>query len=62
MLARHARHQRRAAAAGADESQFETRVGTAVKELFADAAAGRPVTTESVKATLGQGPAADAAK
>ncbi|MFJ3336880.1 ABC transporter substrate-binding protein [Streptomyces sp. NPDC086766] len=36
----------------ADESQFETTVGTAVKELFADAAAGRPVTTQSVKAKL----------
>ncbi|WP_405877565.1 sugar ABC transporter substrate-binding protein [Streptomyces sp. NBC_01136] len=36
----------------ADESQFETAVGTAVKELFADAAAGRAVTTESVKAGL----------
>ncbi|MFG2729003.1 ABC transporter substrate-binding protein [Streptomyces canus] len=36
----------------ADESQFETAVGTAVKELFADAAAGRPVTTDSVKAAL----------
>ncbi|GHF44465.1 ABC transporter substrate-binding protein [Streptomyces griseosporeus] len=35
-----------------DESQFETAVGTAVKELFADAAAGRAVTTESVKAKL----------
>ncbi|MFD7433738.1 ABC transporter substrate-binding protein [Streptomyces sp. NPDC059861] len=35
-----------------DESQFETAVGTAVKELFADAAAGREVTTESVKAAL----------
>ncbi|GEC03197.1 sugar ABC transporter substrate-binding protein [Streptomyces spinoverrucosus] len=35
-----------------DESQFETAVGTAVKDLFADAAAGRPVTTESVKAAL----------
>ncbi|MGA5795251.1 ABC transporter substrate-binding protein [Streptomyces cellulosae] len=35
-----------------DESQFETVVGTAVKELFADAAAGRPVTTDSVKAAL----------
>ncbi|MFI1330914.1 ABC transporter substrate-binding protein [Streptomyces sp. NPDC020845] len=34
------------------ESQFETAVGTAVKELFADAAAGRAVTTESVKARL----------
>jgi multiple sugar transport system substrate-binding protein/raffinose/stachyose/melibiose transport system substrate-binding protein len=36
----------------ADESQFETTVGTAVKALFADAAAGRAVTTESVKAEL----------
>lgn len=36
----------------ADESQFETAVGTAVKELFADAAAGRPVTPDSVKAAL----------
>ncbi|HZG03056.1 MAG TPA: extracellular solute-binding protein [Streptomyces sp.] len=35
-----------------EESQFETAVGTAVKELFADAAAGRPVTTESVRAAL----------
>lgn len=35
-----------------EESQFETVVGTAVKELFADAAAGRPVTVESVKAKL----------
>lgn len=35
-----------------EESQFETVVGTAVKELFADAAAGKPVTTESVKAEL----------
>ncbi|MFI9646423.1 ABC transporter substrate-binding protein [Streptomyces sp. NPDC052040] len=37
-----------------DESQFETTVGTAVKELFADAAAGRAVTTASVKAALGK--------
>ncbi|MFC5213008.1 ABC transporter substrate-binding protein [Streptomyces coerulescens] len=36
----------------ADESQFETAVGTAIKELWADAAAGRPVTTDSVKAAL----------
>ncbi|WP_031107077.1 ABC transporter substrate-binding protein [Streptomyces sp. NRRL S-146] len=36
----------------ADESQFETAVGTAIKSLFADAAAGRPVTTGSVKAAL----------
>ncbi|MBJ6623277.1 ABC transporter substrate-binding protein [Streptomyces sp. DHE17-7] len=35
-----------------EESQFETVVGTAVKELFADAAAGRAVTTESVRAKL----------
>ena len=35
-----------------NESQFETAVGTAVKELFADAAAGRPVTTASVKEKL----------
>ncbi len=35
-----------------EESQFETTVGTAVKELFADAAAGRPVTTDSVRAKL----------
>ncbi|MEU9332568.1 sugar ABC transporter substrate-binding protein [Streptomyces sp. NPDC048290] len=35
-----------------DESQFETAVGTAVKELFADAAAGRAVTEDSVKAAL----------
>ncbi|CAL9356806.1 ABC transporter substrate-binding protein [Streptomyces sp. enrichment culture] len=35
-----------------EESQFETVVGTAVKDLFADAAAGRPVTTESVRARL----------
>ena len=31
------------------ESQFETLVGTAMKDLFADAAAGKPVTTESVQ-------------
>ncbi|MGW5329204.1 ABC transporter substrate-binding protein [Streptomyces sp. NPDC004014] len=36
----------------ASESQFETAVGTAVKDLFADAAAGRAVTTDSVKAKL----------
>jgi multiple sugar transport system substrate-binding protein len=34
------------------ESQFETLVGTAMKGLFADAAAGKPVTTASVKAAL----------
>ncbi|NUP83835.1 MAG: sugar ABC transporter substrate-binding protein [Nonomuraea sp.] len=36
----------------AEESQFETAVGTAVKELFADAAQGRPITTELVKERL----------
>ncbi|KUN03344.1 sugar ABC transporter substrate-binding protein [Streptomyces yokosukanensis] len=36
----------------ASESQFETTVGTAVKNLFADAAAGRAVTSDSVKAEL----------
>ncbi|MFD5448468.1 ABC transporter substrate-binding protein [Streptomyces sp. NPDC003470] len=36
----------------AAESQFETAVGTAIKELFADAAAGRAVTTADVKAKL----------
>ncbi|MGW1067669.1 ABC transporter substrate-binding protein [Streptomyces aureus] len=36
----------------ADESQFETAVGTAIKGLFADAAGGRAVTTASVKAAL----------
>ncbi|MDG4862315.1 sugar ABC transporter substrate-binding protein [Streptomyces sp. T-3] len=35
-----------------NESQFETVVGTAVKNLFAAAAAGKPVTSESVKAEL----------
>ncbi|MFD4510181.1 ABC transporter substrate-binding protein [Streptomyces sp. NPDC058457] len=36
----------------ASESQFETTVGTAVKNLFADAAAGHAITTDSVKAEL----------
>ncbi|MGW7254456.1 ABC transporter substrate-binding protein [Streptomyces sp. NPDC054834] len=36
----------------ANESQFETAVGTAVKELFADAAAAHAVTADSVKAQL----------
>lgn len=36
----------------AQEAQFETAVGTAIKGLFADAAAGKPVTTASVKAAL----------
>nr|WP_131764156.1 sugar ABC transporter substrate-binding protein [Actinomadura fibrosa] len=35
-----------------EESQFETAVGTAMKELFADAAAGRPITDERVRAKL----------
>jgi multiple sugar transport system substrate-binding protein len=35
-----------------NESQYETAVGTAVKDLFADAAAGKAVTDESVKAAL----------
>lgn len=34
------------------ESQFETTVGTAVKELWADAAAGRKITTQNVKERL----------
>jgi multiple sugar transport system substrate-binding protein len=36
----------------ANESQFETTVGSALKGLWADAAGGKPVTTESVKAAL----------
>ncbi|MEV6792172.1 extracellular solute-binding protein [Streptomyces sp. NPDC051320] len=36
----------------ASESQFETTVGTAIKGLWADAAAGKAITTESVKAAL----------
>jgi multiple sugar transport system substrate-binding protein len=35
-----------------EESQFETLVGTAMKELFADVAAGKTVTAETVKAKL----------
>ncbi|MDJ0340794.1 sugar ABC transporter substrate-binding protein [Streptomyces sp. H10-C2] len=35
-----------------NESQFETLVGTAMKELFAQAASGKDVTTENVKAAL----------
>ncbi|MEU6171524.1 sugar ABC transporter substrate-binding protein [Streptantibioticus parmotrematis] len=35
-----------------NESQFETLVGTAMKDLFADAAAGKPVTDATVKAEL----------
>ncbi|MFJ6297150.1 ABC transporter substrate-binding protein [Streptomyces griseoviridis] len=36
----------------ADESQFETAVGTAIKDLFATAAAGRAVSTDTVKSAL----------
>jgi multiple sugar transport system substrate-binding protein len=36
----------------AQESQFETLVGTAMKELFADAASGKPVTEAMVKQKL----------
>lgn len=36
----------------ASESQFETTVGTAIKELWADAAAGKTITTASVKSKL----------
>lgn len=36
----------------ADESKFETLVGTAMKRLFADAAAGRKVTTQAVHNAL----------
>ncbi|MDG4798142.1 sugar ABC transporter substrate-binding protein [Micromonospora sp. WMMD1082] len=35
-----------------EESTFETLVGTAIKELFADAASGRPVTEDSVREKL----------
>ena len=42
------------------ESQFETAVGTAVKNLFADAASGKPVSAATVKAAVVQRPAADA--
>ncbi|ASW55356.1 sugar ABC transporter substrate-binding protein [Plantactinospora sp. KBS50] len=37
-----------------DESTFETLVGTAMKELFADAASGKPVTEASVRDKLNQ--------
>ncbi|MBB2740642.1 UNVERIFIED_ORG: multiple sugar transport system substrate-binding protein [Microbispora rosea subsp. rosea] len=36
----------------AQESQFETLVGNAMNQLFADAASGKPVTEEAVKAKL----------
>ena len=35
-----------------EESQFETLVGGAMRELFADAAQGKPVTQESVQQRL----------
>jgi multiple sugar transport system substrate-binding protein len=35
-----------------EESRFETLVGTATAELFADAAAGKPVTDATIKAKL----------
>ena len=35
-----------------EESQFETLVGTAMKELFADAASGKPITDDAIKAKL----------
>jgi ABC-type glycerol-3-phosphate transport system substrate-binding protein len=34
------------------EAQFETVVGTAIKNLFADAAAGKPITTQTVEQQL----------
>jgi multiple sugar transport system substrate-binding protein len=38
----------------ATESQFETVIGTALKNLFADAASGKPVTDQSIAAQLDQ--------
>jgi multiple sugar transport system substrate-binding protein len=38
----------------AQESQFETLVGTAMKELFADVASGKPLTDDAIKAKLTQ--------
>jgi multiple sugar transport system substrate-binding protein len=35
-----------------EEGQYETLVGTAMKDLFADVAAGKPVTAEAIKAKL----------
>jgi multiple sugar transport system substrate-binding protein len=37
-----------------EESQFETVMGTALKNLFADAASGKPVTDQTVAAALDQ--------
>jgi multiple sugar transport system substrate-binding protein len=36
------------------ESQFETLIGGVLKDLFADAAAGRPITDEQVKTKLSE--------
>ncbi|MEY9848802.1 multiple sugar transport system substrate-binding protein [Streptacidiphilus sp. BW17] len=38
----------------ATESQFETVIGTALKNLFADAASGKPVTDQSIASQLDQ--------
>jgi multiple sugar transport system substrate-binding protein len=38
----------------ADESQFEELIGTAMKDLFADAAAGRPITSQTVQKRLAE--------
>ena len=38
----------------ANESQFEELVGTAMKDLFADAAAGRAITTQTVQKRLAE--------
>jgi multiple sugar transport system substrate-binding protein len=35
-----------------EEAQFETLVGTAMKDLFADAASGKPVTADTIKSKL----------
>jgi multiple sugar transport system substrate-binding protein len=37
-----------------EESQFETLVGTAMKELFADAANGKAITDDAVRQKLSQ--------
>src|SRR5918992_383436 len=37
-----------------EESQFEELIGAAMKDLFADAAAGRPITTETVRKRLAE--------
>jgi multiple sugar transport system substrate-binding protein len=38
----------------AEESQFETLVGTAMKDLFADAASGKPITADGIRQKLNQ--------